>query len=64
MKQIGLRSYQDIRTEEDEEYERDVEIAFENLVEYYADDVSEKGMNWMQKAQLMQRARQIVNARR
>ena len=60
----SVNSYQDIRTEEDEEYERDVEIAFENLVEYYADDVSEKGMNWMQKAQLMQRARQIVNARR
>ena len=59
----SVNSYQDIRTEE-EEYERDVEIAFENLVEYYADDVSEKGMNWMQKAQLMQRARQIVNARR
>ena len=53
----SVNSYQDIRTEEDEEYERDVEIAFENLVEYYADDVSEKGMNWMQKAQLMQRAR-------
>lgn len=60
----SVNSYQDIRTEEDEEYERDVEIAFENLVEYYADDISEKGMNWMQKAQLMQRARQIVNARR
>ena len=53
----SVNSYQDIRTEEDEEYERDVEIAFENLVEYYADDVSEKGMNWMQKVQLMQRAR-------
>ena len=60
----SVNSYQDIRTEEDEEYERDVEIAFQNLVEYYADDISEKGMNWMQKAQLMQRARQIVNARR
>ena len=60
----SVNSYQDIRTEEDEEYERDVEIAFENLVEYYAEDISEKGMNWMQKAQLMARARQIVNARR
>jgi hypothetical protein len=60
----SVNSYQDIRTEEDEEYERDVEIAFENLVEYYADDISEKGMNWQQKANLMARARQIVNARR
>ena len=57
-------SYQTIRTEEDEEYERDVEIAFENLVEYYADEISEHGMNWQQKANLMKRARQIVNARR
>ena len=56
----SCESYQSIRTPEDEDYERDVEIAFENLVEYYADDVSEKGMNWMQKAQLMQRARKIV----
>lgn len=59
----SVNSYQDIRTEEDEEYERDVEIAFENLVEYYADDISEKGMNWQQKASLMARARQIVNTR-
>lgn len=60
----SVNSYQDIRTEEDEEYENEVEAMFENLCEYYADDISEKGMNWMQKAQLMQRARQIVNARR
>ena len=59
----SVNSYQDIRTEEDEEYERDVEIAFENLVDYYADEISEHGMNWQQKASLMARARQIVNAR-
>jgi len=59
----SVNSYQDIRTEEDEEYENDVEAVFENLCDYYADDISEKGMNWMQKAQLMQKARQIVNAR-
>lgn len=60
----SVNSYQDIRTEEDEEYERDVEIAFENLVEYYADEISEHGMNLQQKASLMARARQIVNATR
>jgi len=60
----SVNSYQDIRTEEDEEYERDVEIAFENLCEYYADEISEHGMNLQQKANLMARARQIVNARR
>lgn len=57
----SVNSYQDIKTEEDEEYERDVEIAFENLVEYYADEISERGMNLQQKALLMARARQIVN---
>ena len=60
----SVNSYQSIRTPEDEEYERDVEIAFENLVDYYADEISEHGMNWQQKASLMARARQIVNARR
>ena len=57
-------SYQSIRTPEDEEYERDVEIAFENLVEYYADEIEEHGMNWQQKASLMARARKIANTRR
>lgn len=60
----SVNDYQSIRTPEDEEYERDVEIVFENLVEYYADEISEQGMNWQQKASLMARARQIVNARR
>ena len=60
----SVNSYQDIRTPEDQEYERDVEIAFENLVEYYADEISEQGMNWQQKASLMARSRQIVNTRR
>ena len=60
----SVNSYQDIKTQEDEEYERDVEIAFENLVDYYADEISEHGMNLQQKASLMARARQIVNARR
>ena len=60
----SVNSYQDIRTEEDEDYERDVEIAFENLVEYYADEISEHGMNWQHKASLMARARQIVNTTR
>jgi len=64
MKQIGLRSYQDVKTPEDEEYENDVEAVFENLCDYYADDISERGMNWQQKASLMARARQIVNTRR
>ena len=59
----SCESYQTIRTEEDEEYEDEVEAVFENLCDYYADDISEKGMNWQQKASLMARARQIVNAR-
>ena len=60
----SVNSYQDIRIEEDEEYERNVEIVFENLCEYYADEISEHGMNLQQKASLMARARQIVNTRR
>ena len=60
----SVNSYQDIRTEEDEEYERDVEIAFENLVAYYTDEIEEHGMNWQQKASLMARARKIANTRR
>lgn len=42
----------------------EVEAMFENLCEYYADEISEHGMNWQQKASLMARVRQIVNARR
>jgi len=60
----SVNSYQDIKTEEDEEYENDVEAVFENLCDYYADEIEEHGMNWQQKASLMARARQIVNARR
>lgn len=57
-------SYQTIRTEEDEEYENEVEAMFENLCDYYAEEIEEHGMNLQQKASLMERARQIVNARR
>ena len=57
-------SYQDIKTPEDEEYENEVEAMFENLCEYYADEIEEHGMNWQQKASLMARARQIVNTTR
>lgn len=60
----SVNSYQDIKTPEDEEYERDVEIAFENLCDFYADEIAEHGMNFQQKASLMARARQIVNTRR
>jgi len=60
----SVNSYQDIKTEEDEEYEDEVEAMFENLCDYYADEISEHGMNWQQKASLMARARQIVNTRR
>ena len=60
----SVNSYQDIKTEEDEEYENEVEAMFENLCDYYADEIAEHGMNWQQKASLMARARQIVNARR
>ena len=60
----SVNSYQDIKTEEDEEYENEVEAVFEDLADYYADEIKEHGMNGMQKAQLMKRARQIVNAGR
>lgn len=45
----------------DEEYEDEVEAVFENLCDYYADEIEEHGMNWQQKASLMARARKIVN---
>ena len=60
----SVNSYQDIKTPEDEEYEDAVQAEFENLCDYYADEIEEHGMNWQQKASLMARARQIVNARR
>lgn len=46
----SVNNYQSIRTPEDEEYENEVEAMFENLCEYYADEISEP--------------RQIVNTRR
>ena len=60
----SVNSYQDIKTPENEEYENEVEAMFENLCDYYADEIEEHGMNWQQKTSLMARARQIVNARR
>lgn len=60
----SCESYQDIKTPEDDQYENEVEAMFENLCDYYADEIEEHGMNLQQKASLMARARQIVNARR
>lgn len=60
----GCESYQSIRTPEEEEEENEVEAVFENLCDYYAEEIEEHGMNWQQKASLMARARQIVNTRR
>jgi hypothetical protein len=60
----SVNSYQDIKTPEDYEYEDAVQEEFENLCDYYADEIAEQGMNWQQKASLMARARQLVNARR
>ena len=57
------RSYQDIKTEEDYEYDRAVDAAFEELLDQYADEIEEQGMNRMQKASLMQRARKIARDR-
>ena len=60
----SVNSYQDIKTPEDEEYEDAVQAEFENLCDYYAEEIAEQGMNWQQRASLMARARQRVNARR
>jgi hypothetical protein len=60
----SCESYQSIRTPEEEGYENEVEAVFENLCDYYAEEIEEQGMNLQQKASLMARARQIVNARR
>ena len=59
----SANSYQDIRTPEDEEYEDAVQAEFENLYEFYADEIAEQGMNWRQKASLMQRARRNIARR-
>lgn len=56
----SCNSYQDIKTPEDYEEEERVEGVFEDLCDYYADEIAEHGMNWMQKASLMDRARKIV----
>lgn len=60
----SVKSYQDIKTPEDEAYEDEVQAEFENLCNYYADEIAEQGMNWQQRAALMARARQRVNKRR
>lgn len=61
-------NYQSIPDEEEDEFEREVEIQFEKLCDYYADEIAEKGMNAQQKASLMRRARNnariILTARR
>lgn len=63
MKQIGLKSYQDIKTPEDL-YEEDlVQACYEELCERYADEIEEQGMNRMQKANLMKAARQMARKR-
>ena len=63
MKQIGLRSYQDIKTPEDL-YEEDlVQACYEELCERYADEIEDQGMNRMQKANLMKAARQMARKR-
>ena len=60
----SVKSYQDIKTPEDEEYEDAVQAEFENLCDYYAEEIAEQGMNRQQRADLMKRARRSINARR
>ena len=63
MKEIGLRSYQDIKTPEDDEYERCVQSCFDELCEDYADEIAEHGMKWQNRIALMNRARKMAKAR-
>ena len=60
---IGLRSYQDIKTPEDYEYERYVQSCFKELCDDYADEIAERGMKPQNKMALMNRARQMAKAR-
>lgn len=59
----SCNSYQDIKTPEDMEYEERVNSIFNELCDEFADQIEEHGMNWMQKASLMKRARQIARKR-
>lgn len=59
----SCNSYQDIKTPEDMEYEERVDSIFNELCDEFADQIEEHGMNWMQKASLMERARQIARKR-
>lgn len=62
-KMIGLRSYQDIKTPEDYEYERCVDRCYNELCEEYADEIAEHGMTSSNKFALRQRARQMAKER-
>lgn len=59
----SCNSYQDIKTPEDMEYEERVNSIFNELCDEFSDQIEEHGMNWMQKASLMERARQIARKR-
>lgn len=59
----SCNSYQDIKTPEDMEYEERVDSIFNELCDEFSDEIEEHGMNWMQKASLMERARQIARKR-
>lgn len=59
----SCNSYQDIKTPEDMEYEERVDSIFNELCDEFSDQIEEHGMNWMQKASLMERARQIARKR-
>ena len=59
----SCNSYQDIKTPEDEEEEREIEAEFENLCDFYADEIAEQGMNSYQRARLRQMARRNIQKR-
>lgn len=60
----SCNSYQDIKTPEDMEYEERVNSIFNELCDEFSDQIEEHGMNWMQKASLMERARDRENSKK
>jgi hypothetical protein len=63
MNMRSAKSYQDIKTPEDYEYDEAVNAAFNELCDEYADEIAEHGMSPANKAGLMQRAREMAKDR-
>ena len=59
----SCKSYQEIKTPEDYEYDDLVDACYNELLEEYADEIAEQGLKTVNRIALMQRARQMAKER-